>query len=118
MRPGTRRTSRHQQTPGRLKSVGHFVKRAAGYRRHILDRPRCVEQVLMREFALGIGRRVAVGKDPVTGPEDGGVVAEDLLNLIIAPDVEGSFRLVRMFLVGVLRRNAVGVLSREKPPTR
>ena len=57
-------------------------------------------------------RRVAVGLDAEPPPDDVGVVAEQRVDLVVAPEVERAFRLVRAGVVRVLGRHAVGVLGR------
>ena len=64
----------------------------------------------MDELVLRIERRVAVRQHAVADAEDVGILAEQLVDFIVPPDVEGALHLVGFRIIDLLGRNAVGIL--------
>ena len=69
--------------------------RCAGLAGDVVDRTRHVEQVLAGELLLRIVRRVAARLDAEPRLDDRRVVAEQRVDFVGAPQVEGAFLLVR-----------------------
>jgi hypothetical protein len=63
--------------------------------RDLVDRSRHVEEVLAGELLLRILRRVAVRLDAEPQLHERRVVAEQLVDLVGAPEIERAFLLVR-----------------------
>jgi hypothetical protein len=80
-------------------------------RHHLVDAAGGVEQVLVGELVLRIEWRVAVGQDAEADAKHIGVRTEHLPDLLVAPDVERPLHLVRRWIGGLFRWNAIGVFG-------
>src|SRR5262245_18052397 len=73
----------------------HLRARLRGGMHRFVYLARCVDEMFVDELVLRIERRVAVWEDAVAGPKNIRIVSEDFPDLLVAPDVEGTFHLVR-----------------------
>src|SRR5262245_38904960 len=110
MRAWARRTALLQLDAGARERCLHFGARLRGGRHHFVYATGRIEEILVDELILRIERSVAVGQDAIADSEDVRILAEDFLDLLVAPDIEGTLHLVRRWIGGLLGRNAVGIL--------
>src|SRR2546429_24347 len=72
-----------------------LLARLGGRGDDLVDAPRGVQQVLPHELVLRIERRVPVGQDAESDAKRLRIAAQQLTDLIVAPDVERALHLVR-----------------------
>ena len=105
MRPRTQRPALEQRRARACERGLDLLARFRRRRHHLVDAARGVEEILVDELVLRVERRVAVRQHAVADAEDLGILAEHLPDLLVAPDIEGAFHLVRLRIVDLLRRN-------------
>jgi hypothetical protein len=87
-------------------------------RRDLLDVLHHVQQVLPGELAVRVVGGVPGRLDPEPPARQVGVLAEELADLRVPPDVERPLHPGRVRIVCLLGRHAVGVLGRVEPAPR